>query len=48
MPDTLQRDTLHRGWTRRITWLLFRHLPEEPYPSSHPSGLRRSPPETRG
>jgi len=28
--------------------MLFRHLPEQPYPSDHPSSLRRPPRDLRG
>lgn len=48
MPDTMHRSSTRRTWSHRITWLLFRHLPEDPYPSNHPTSLRRSPPDARG
>lgn len=35
-------------WRRWLARMLFHHLPEEPYPSDHPSSLRRTPPELRG
>lgn len=37
-----------RSWPRWLARLLFRHLPEQPYPSNHPSDLRRSPRDARG
>ncbi len=33
---------------RQLVWMLLHHLPEEPYPSDHPTALRRAPRDARG
>ncbi len=33
---------------QKVVWMLFHHLPEHPYPSGHPSALRRAPRDVRG
>jgi hypothetical protein len=37
-----------RHWPQWLRRMLFRHLPEQPYPSDHPSSLRRPPRDLRG
>ena len=37
-----------RTWPNWLARMLVRHLPEHPYPSDHPSGLRRAPRDVRG
>jgi hypothetical protein len=37
-----------RAWPHWLARMLFQHLPEQPYPSDHPTALRRSPRDARG
>lgn len=43
--NTLQSVRQVRHWLARV---LLHHLPEQPYPSDHPSSLRRPPRDQRG
>jgi hypothetical protein len=40
--------TTVRTWRHWLAHILWHHLPEQPYPSNHPSGLRRAPRDQRG